>query len=121
MIDLDKTDDLSRLYRLFVIVPEGLPTLRRAVRESIVRRGKEINAATGAGESGDHEEEEPEDPKGKGKGKARAHGGAQTLQLALKWVEDVLELKDKFDSVWVKAFQSDRDLESSENEVSSKR
>ena len=117
MLDMDKIEDLSRLYRLFIMVHEGLPTLRRAIRNSIVRRGKDINNAN-VGDGGDQDEEEPEDAKGKGKGKARAQTGSQTLQLALKWVEDVLQLKDKFDSIWAKAFRSDREIESSMNEAS---
>lgn len=118
MLDLDKMDDLSRLYRLFIMVPEGRPTLKRAIKKSIVRRGKEINASSIGTEGGDQDEEEPEDAKGKDKGKARlTNSGAQTLQMALKWVEDVLRLKDKFNAVWAKALQNDRELESGINEV----
>ena len=117
MLDTDKLDDLSRLYRLFSMVPEGLPTLKRAIRDSIVRRGKEINVSGVAADGGEVDEED-EDPRGKGKGKARAtHSGAQTLQLALKWVEEVLALKDKFDAVWTRALRGDRELESGMNEV----
>lgn len=115
MIDADKRDDLSRLYKLFLMVPAGLPTLRRALRDSVIRRGKElavVNTATG----GDAEpDDEPEDVKGKGKAKASA--GSQTLQLALKWVQDVLNLKDKIDALWREAFRGDRDIENGVNEV----
>lgn len=116
MLDLDKFDDLSRLYRLFIMVPEGLPTLRRSVKHSIAGRGKDINASSIGADGQD--EEDAEDAKGKGKGKSRPNSSAQTLQLALKWVEDVLQLKDKFDALWTKSFQSNRDLESGVNEVS---
>lgn len=118
MLDLDKFDDLSRLYRLFIMVPEGLPTLRRSVKHSIAGRGKDINASSIGADA--QEEEDAEDAKGKGKGKARPNSSAQTLQLALKWVEDVLQLKDKFDALWTRSFQSNRDLESGVNEVSQK-
>jgi hypothetical protein len=43
--------------------------------------------------------------------------GAQTLQQALKWVRDVLDLKDKFRRVWSVAFNSDRELETAMVEV----
>ena len=115
MIDLDKKEDLSRLYRLYIMVPTGLSTLRRALRETIVRRGKELANANASG-SADIAEDEPEDVKGKGKAKA-ASPVAQTLQLALKWVQDVLDLKDKFDNIWAHAFQSDREIETGINEV----
>jgi cullin 3 len=66
-------------------------------------------------------EEETEEVPAKAKAKVKAvpqGAGAQTLKVALKWVEDVLLLKDKFDSVLRLSFQGDRDLESGMNEVS---
>jgi cullin 3 len=66
--------------------------------------------------------EEPAGGEGgsKGKGKAKPKmTGPQTLQQALKWVQDVLDLKDKFSRVWSEAFNSDRELETAMVEVSS--
>ena len=123
MIDTDKMDDLARLYRLFIMVPTGLPCLRKTLKDSIARRGKEINQASAGTEVGEdidvvgNDEDAATKTKGKGKGKARAVAGAQTMSLALKWVQDVLDLKDTFDHVWRRAFQSDRDIESALNEV----
>lgn len=114
MIDGDKLDDLSRLYRLFTMVPNGPITLRRSVRDSIVRRGKAI--ASGGGMDAMGGDDEPEDPKGKGKAKATG-GNVQTLQIALRWVQDVLDLKDRFNRIWEKAFRSDRELDTGMNEV----
>jgi cullin 3 len=121
MIDGEKLGDISRMYRLFCTVPAGLPTLRKALKDSIVRRGKELNVASAKLDGvEDAVEEDVEDPKGKGKGKAKANPMAQTLQLALKWVEDALNLKDKFDQVWATACNSAREIESGINEVCTK-
>ena len=122
MIDSDKVDDLARLYRLFAKVSAGIPCLRKSLRETIIRRGKEINESnsTASGEGPDSGEEDGAETSAKAKGKAKArppNAASQTLTLALKWVQDVLDLKDRFDRIWSKAFQSDRDLESSLNEV----
>lgn len=120
MVDADKMDDLARLYRLFAVVSTGLPCLRKALKDSIARRGKDINRASAGIETDDEDIDvvgNNEDNKGKGRGKVRAGAGAQTMSLALKWVQDVLNLKDKFDQVWGRAFQRDRDLESAINEV----
>ncbi len=121
MIDSDRIDDLARMYRLFTKVLTGLPTLKKALRETIIRRGRQINEAgtTGVDGADSQEEDAPElSAKAKGKAKARPPNAAsQTLTLALKWVQDVLDLKDKFDKIWSKSFQSDRELESSLNEV----
>lgn len=116
MIDADKREDLSRLYRLFIMVPTGLSTLRKALRDSIIRRGKELAAASGSGGANVADEGEIEDDKGKGKVKAIG-GAVQTLQVALKWVQDVLDLKDKFNAVWVQAFRGDREIETGINEA----
>ncbi|OJT11444.1 Cullin-3 [Trametes pubescens] len=123
MIDSDRLDDLARLYRLFTRVTAGLPCLRKSLRETVIRRGKEINdASSGLGGDGaeSQEDEAAAEPSAKAKGKAKArppNPASQTLALALKWVQDVLDLKDKFDTMWSKAFQSDRDLESGLNEA----
>lgn len=119
MIDLDKLDDLTRLYSLSLMVPTGLPCLKKAWRDRIVRRGKEINSSSIPVEGGDFAaEDEVDDAKSKGKGKARVpNPAAQTLSLALKWVQDVLDLKDKFHRIWLEAFSSDRDLEASLTEA----
>ena len=119
MIDLDKFDDLARLYRLFSMVPAGVPTLRKALRETVIRRGRDINSASASMEGDDPQDEEMAEKisKAKGKGKARANAGSQVLSLALKWVQDVLDMKDKFDSIWADALKNDREIESSVNEV----
>ena len=120
MIDTAKMDDLARLYRLYIMVPDGLPSLRRALKASIAHRGKEINTVSTVTDIADATIDivgDDDDGGAKGKGKVRTTGGAQTLALALKWVQDVLDLKDKFDQVWKRSFQSDRDLESALNEV----
>ncbi|KAF9791108.1 Cullin-domain-containing protein [Thelephora terrestris] len=96
MIDTDKVQSLNLMYKLFKRVDAGVPTIRSAFKDSIVRRGNEINMNA--------------DAKGKGKAKQKMTG-SQTLQQALKWVQDVLDLKDKFNRVWSEAFDSDRELE----------
>ncbi|KII89964.1 hypothetical protein PLICRDRAFT_572234 [Plicaturopsis crispa FD-325 SS-3] len=118
MVDFDRIDDLARMYRLFLMVPTGLPILRRSFKDSIVRRGKDINRAAFGGDGEDDQTSiKVEDSDIKGKGKARATGSSQTLTLALKWVQDVLDLKDKFDNVWKCSLRSDRDIETSYTEA----
>ncbi|KIK96146.1 hypothetical protein PAXRUDRAFT_826271 [Paxillus rubicundulus Ve08.2h10] len=125
MIDVHKVEDINRLYRLSTMVPIGLPTLRRALKDSILRRGKDINQSS---VNSDHQEDGEMDgegagagtaqAKGKGKGKARVQGGTpQTLTVALKWVQDVLDLNDKFDRLWKEAFEMNREVEGSFHEA----
>ncbi|KAF8589814.1 Cullin-domain-containing protein [Ramaria rubella] len=121
MIDQDKTDDLARMYRLFKMVETGPPTLKKALRDSIARRGKEVNDLAGAMEAEgvgaqDDDGGETVDPKGKGKAKAKA-AGSGPVAMALKWVEDVLALKDKFDHVLKYSFSGDTGVQTALNEA----
>ena len=126
MVDQDKLEDLGRLYRLFGRVEMGLPTLKRALRDSVARRGKEVNdlAGTTEVEEGGGQDDELEAVAAaadvKGKGKARLKGpvpGGGPVAMALKWVEDVLALKDKFDRVLRQAFAGDMGVQTTLNEV----
>lgn len=118
MIDSNKTSDLARLYRLFIMVPAGLPCLKTALKASITRRGKEIND-TYIGEDPDGEAEDPDGEPSKktesSKGRGKTTFG---IQVATNWVQAVLSLKDKFDAVWKDAFQSSREVEGALIQVS---
>lgn len=118
MLNMDQTENLSRLYRLFSKVPEGISTLKRALKDSILRRGASLAQPTDMDDDGNGEGQADvaADVKGKGKGKARVIPNGPSV--ASKWVEGVLALKDKFDEVWKKSFSSDREIGTSCNEVS---
>ncbi|KAF8420313.1 Cullin family-domain-containing protein [Boletus edulis BED1] len=121
MIDLDKMEDLNRLFRLFTLVSTGLPTLRRSLKDSILRRGKDINQSSITIDvvedvDVDADNVDATGTAAKGKGKGRARDPPQTLFLALKWVQDVLDLKDRFDRLWKNALESNREVESALNE-----
>ena len=119
MIDGNKFSDFSRLYRLFLMVPAGLPCLKASLKASIVRRGKEINDASMGDDSDVDVENLGESSKkaeSSSKGKGKVSPG---IQPAINWVQAVLSLKDKFDTVWKDAFQSSREVESTLIEVSS--
>ncbi|KAF9557422.1 Cullin-domain-containing protein [Agrocybe pediades] len=117
MVDKTQYKDLSRLFRLCSKVPTGLPTLKSALKASIVRRGKEINQTALGEDFGDQDDKDnsagQKDVKGKGKAVAKSSG----IEPAVKWVQDVLDLKTKFDTVWKDSFNSDRDIESTLNEA----
>ena len=122
MINMGKVEDLNRLFRLFTMVDTGLPTLRRALKDSVLRRGKDINqssVATDVAEDPDVDVDEADATAAslKGKSKARAQASPQTLTLALKWVQDILDLKDSFDRLWKQAFESNREIEGALDEV----
>ena len=123
MLDHDRIDDLARLYRVFwKVQPLGPKELKKAMKETVKERGEKINEGTAQ----QQEDVKPpagdgpsEDVKGKGKGKETAggSGAAGALQSALRWVQEVLDLKDKFDRILRDAFGGDKAVQTSINEV----
>lgn len=147
MIDSDRVQDLHRIYTLFNKVPEdvGKRALKISLRSDIEERGKGVNEAAvneqnvpgpsglnGAAQDNDGMDQD-EDPKAvdkgsKGKGKPRPPGAgtqsatlAGALSAAVRWVQDVLDLKDKFDRLLDQAFEGDKAIQGAINEVSSSR
>ncbi|PTB65433.1 Cullin-domain-containing protein [Trichoderma citrinoviride] len=106
MIDNDKTQDLSILYRLISRVDEEKTALRDILQKRVVELGLEIenvlkntdfSTAQGDGEEG-----------GDGEKSKTLNPAAQQTAAAIKWVDDVLRLKDKFDYMLQECFQGDR-------------
>lgn len=125
MVDQDRSSDLSRLYNLLLKVPSdaGKDALRFALRSDVEDRGKAINDATnepepGPSTNGDQPGMDVDgDVKGKGKAKPASTASA-ALTSALRWVQDVLDLKDKLDRLLDDAFAGDKAVQSSINHVS---
>lgn len=71
------------------------------------------------------EEEEKIDLKGKGKAGVKGKGKTESsgmvsakTKAALAWVQNVLDLKDKFDMLLIEAFETDKSMEKAINDVS---
>ncbi len=156
MLDQAREADLQRLYLLFRRVTQGIPELKRGLKEYILARGAEISAAvsvadgaapaagarkptatsasesapaaaaTAEGQAGE-EEQARKKPRtsaaaatGAGAGGAAESASSQGAATALRWVEEVLQFKSKFDALLQAAFSGDAQLESAINEVSRK-
>ena len=112
MIDNDKTDDIAIMYELVARVDEKKETMRNILQARVVALGLEIENALkntdfsvapgGAGELDDGEAP----PADKGKAPTRTAAAQQTA-AAIKWVDDVLLLKEKFDRLWRRCFEGD--------------
>ncbi|KIL67568.1 hypothetical protein M378DRAFT_22743 [Amanita muscaria Koide BX008] len=117
MIDSQKMEDLSRLYHLYSGVPTGLPCLKRALRESILQRGREINRLSVVVDEVDEDRGGGENEEGNSKRKGKIAKIKSANTGASQWVQNVLDLKDKFDTIWKHCWQSDRELESTLDEA----
>ncbi|TIB01117.1 hypothetical protein E3P96_02482 [Wallemia ichthyophaga] len=106
LIENDAIQDLSRLHNLFHLIPtHGPPALRKAIKEDVIRRGQAINSDVF---SLIHEP--------KNDSKKPPSSDVSTLNLALQWVKQTLQLKLKFDNLWQKAFKHDEDVQTYINE-----
>ncbi|KAI8631975.1 Cullin-domain-containing protein [Xylariaceae sp. FL1651] len=106
MIDHDRIDDLSTLYSLVFRVDDKVPTLRNALAIRVMELGNEIEQTLNNTDFSVPQEPTAEEPAGdteKHKPKT-LNAAAQATAAAIKWVEEVLALKDKFDRLWVTCF-----------------
>lgn len=140
LIQDSRVEDLKLMYTLFGRVGKGHAALQKGISAWIVGIGKQVNegvslSANPPPPTGDlddaskskaagNEDEEPGAAGGgggaTGKKPAAPAGGpinAKT-KAALAWVQDVLDLKDKFDLLLEKAFAGDKAFEKSINDVS---
>ncbi|KAF9550674.1 Cullin-3 [Mortierella hygrophila] len=90
--------DLDRMYRLFSRVPNGARTLQGGLSEYIRECGKSINANVQASAIDTVEK-----------------GVPLGVALALRWVQEVLDLKERFDAFLAKAFAKDKSFETAIN------
>lgn len=113
MIDNDKIEDLSILYKLVSRVDGDQKSLRQGLQKRVVELGTEIEtvlrntdfstAQADGDEAGEAEKAKTLNP------------AAQQTAAAIKWVDDVLRLKDKFDNLLAQCFQNDLGIQTSLN------
>ncbi|GJN87607.1 hypothetical protein Rhopal_000562-T1 [Rhodotorula paludigena] len=143
LIHDSRIDDLKLMYALFGRVGRGHTVLQQGVAAWIVAVGRQVNEGVALAPSSS---EGGADAKGKGKGKAddaaaadvegsaaaaaapAAAGGKKLgaaapgplnakTKAALDWVQNVLDLKDKFDTLLARAFGSDKAFEKAINDA----
>jgi len=117
MIDNDRLEDLKILYNLISRIDPTKETLRNALASRAVTLGMEIEqvlkstdfstAQPGADST------EPTDANGEKPKPKPLNAAAQQTAAAIKWVDDVLQLKDKFDRLWMDCFQQDNLVQTS--------
>lgn len=95
MLAADKYEDLLRMYNLFSRVPAGLNEMRTFISKYILTLGSQINQ---------HINSDLKMEKGSG-------------QTAIRWVEEVLSLQEKFDKILDQAANKDKSFQTVFNEA----
>lgn len=113
MIDNNRLDDLAILYRLVSRpgVNGGVAKLQKVLSVRIIELGTEIEQ--GLNEVNLSSAPVAEEVANDGAEKAKPlTGSARQTAAAIKWVDDVLALKEKFDNILHTCFNDDKVLES---------
>lgn len=110
MLDNDKIQDLGNVFDLIARVDPRKGALRDAVQKRVIELGSDINKAANV------TSEAPPPPKNAPKttsdGKATSEKALnQQTQAAITWVEQILQLKRKYDRLWIEAFKRDAVME----------
>ncbi|KAI9046118.1 cullin family protein [Aspergillus affinis] len=112
MIDNDRLDVLRSVYTLNARVDSKKTPLTAAVQKRIVDLGREINASAASAQAPQAKPTEKNADGGKKPEKEKERPVNQQTVSAIKWVDDILALKTKFDKIWQNSFQSDHVMQS---------
>ncbi|PYH77726.1 cullin protein [Aspergillus uvarum CBS 121591] len=114
MLDNDRLDSLRSIYVLSARVDPKKTPLTTAVQKRIVEMGREINAgAIELAQTPAEPKKSSADKSDKGKKSAEKEKPVnQQTAAAIKWVDEILGLKKKFDNIWENSFQSDHVMQS---------
>lgn len=114
MLDFDRFEDLTILYQLVSRVDPKKESLKNSLAVHVVGLGREIEKtlkntdfsqaqpAAGAAAGAEGAEGAPDKAKA-----APLTVAAQQTAAAVRWVDDVLKLKDKYDLLWENCFAKD--------------
>ncbi|KAG9296630.1 hypothetical protein G9A89_002901 [Geosiphon pyriformis] len=111
MLSNEKMDDLARMYKLFGRVPQGHEEMKGAISGHIRDLGKAINETVTSGSSS------ITSPSAEGSSSSAGGDKSTGTAVAIRWVQEVLDLKDKFDKVLSQALVNDKAFQTSFNEA----
>ncbi|CCJ30066.1 unnamed protein product [Pneumocystis jirovecii] len=107
MLDNEKFEDLNRLYRLFISVDLNLVELRKSILTKIIELGETINSKINNMLLLQKE-------------KNQINKKIPTITYALTWVNNILQLKDKYNKILKFAFQNDKNIQNTINDAFSR-
>ena len=117
MLDNDRLDELEMIYDLSARVDSEKQELKNAVQSRVVDLGTDINKAVSNATLTARPKEVPADAEKVESGKADSEAKApdnpvnQQTVAAIRWVDDILQLKKKYDNLLAVSFQGDTILQ----------
>ena len=113
MLDHDRYEELKLLYRLISRVDSEKNILKEKTSARLIELGKEINrsiSSTGAPVASVEAEGPGEESSKNAQASKEEREANNATSLAIKWVDEVLILKDKYDRIWTVAFEGDKGM-----------
>ncbi|KAL2060179.1 hypothetical protein VTL71DRAFT_9574 [Oculimacula yallundae] len=108
MIQNDRYEDLTLLYQLISRVDQSKNPLKIALQARVVELGSEINKNIIESESAPATQPEEGEQEAGDKSKApKQTAAAKMTAAAIRWVDEVLALKEKFDVMWKRCLSED--------------
>ncbi|WEW58086.1 hypothetical protein PRK78_003553 [Emydomyces testavorans] len=113
MLDNDRLADLTIIYELVSRIDPQKTALTRAIQMRIVELGNQINTAAKEYSQTAQPALKQDQAKADGPRAPDEQKGPLNLQTAaaIKWVDDVLQLKSRFDHFWENAFLKDQGMQ----------
>ncbi|RMZ83176.1 hypothetical protein DV738_g1402, partial [Chaetothyriales sp. CBS 135597] len=118
MLDNDRLGDLANIYELVSKIDRRKTHLKAALHKRVTELGAEINKAASITFNTAPEKKappKPAEPKEAKNAKDAKNPAERNLshqtQAAILWVEQILELKAKYDRIWERAFDKDPVIE----------
>lgn len=117
MIDNNKYDDLALLYTLIARVDQDKAILKEKASARLIELGEEVTKSILSSAAPSNAAPVPTNNAGPSDETAKAATSAKeekeavsATTLAIRWVDDILALKDKFDRIWEQSFDKDKGL-----------
>jgi cullin 3 len=101
------------MYKLFSRVPEGLNEMRAYMKNYVMELGGLVNAKVDTA----NDVSKPKERDGTEGEKPSSTSISGSLYTALRWVQDILELQEKFDKIIEFAVLKDKSFQTAVNEV----
>ena len=106
MVDNDRFEDLELVFDLNARIDPKKSALTTAIQKRVEEVGSSINDAAVITASKVQSAQSGPNDKDKGDLELKPNLNQQTV-AALQWVDDILQLKDKYDHLWKVSFQAD--------------
>ncbi|KAI1000579.1 Cullin-3 [Podosphaera aphanis] len=112
MVENNRLEDLALLYKLVTRVDHSKGPLKAALQSRVIELGSDINNAVLQADCPTSETKDSSEDANKTKAPQKQTVAAKQTSAAIRWVEEVLMLKENFDKIWKQCLNEDLSMQS---------